>query len=257
MVTNKKTKRQKRIIEELGFQPGLRITELAEKLGVSAETVRRDLDELTAQGMIDRTYGGAVIRKNMQEPVLNERQNLMVEERQKIARAAVPVLMGGKHFMIGSGATTVHLARRMAYEMNNITVFTHSFGVATVLSLNPTIKVLMAPGCYYAPEGALHGSQTIRYLQNFRADWAILGASGLDLEGGSDAVIEAGEVYGAMIARSTRTMIVADHSKFNLTFAANYCRWEEVDALVSDVHPTQALADVIEAAGTSVVTFDK
>ncbi len=257
MVTNKKTKRQKRIIEELGFQPGLRITELAEKLSVSAETVRRDLDELTAQGLIDRTYGGAVVRTNMQEPVLNERQNLMVEERQKIARAAVPMLTGGKHFMIGSGATTVHLARRMAYEMHNITVFTHSFGVATVLSLNPTIKVFMAPGRYYAPEGALHGSQTIRYLQNFRADWAILGASGLDLEGGSDAVIEAGEVYGAMISRSTRAMIVADHSKFDLTFAAKYSSWNEIDVLACDERPKGELARIIDAAGTSVVTYER
>lgn len=234
----------------------MRVSDLATKLEVSGETVRRDLDELTKQGLIDRTYGGAVMRNSMQEPGLNERQNLLVEERQKIALAAMPVLSGAKHFMMGSGATTAHVAKRMAFEMNNITVFTHSFGVATALSLNPTIKVLMAPGHYYAPEGAVHGSQTIRYLQDFRADWTILGASGLDHEGGSDAVIEASEVYSTMIERSTRAMIVADHSKFEMTFAAHYASWKEIDVLVSDDMPGAALMEFVKRNQTVMVTPD-
>lgn len=257
MVMNKKTKRHKRIIKELGLYPGQRITRLAEKLEVSAETVRRDFDELTKQGLIDRTYGGALVRNNMQEAVLNERQNKMVEERKKIAKVAVSHLSEGKHFMIGSGATTLYVAKRMAYEMNNITVITHSFGVATVLSFNPTIKVLMLPGEYYASEGALHGAQTIQYLQNFRADWAIFGASGLDLEGGSDAIIGSGEVYSAMIARSARSMIVADHGKFNLSFASSYARWEDIDILVTDEPPKGELERMMSLGGTSVATSIK
>jgi len=256
MVENKKTTRQKRIIEQLGYQPSLRINDLAEILNVSGETVRRDLDDLTKQGLIDRTYGGAVVRNTMQEPGLNERQALMITERQKIAKAAIPMLAGAKHFMIGSGSTTVHVAKRMAFEMNNITVFTHSFAVATALSTNPTIKVLMAPGHYFATEGAVHGSQTIRYLQNFRADWTILGASGLDLEGGCDAVIEAGEVYSMMLNRSTRSMVVADHTKFNTTFAANYARWNEIDVLVSDQMPKGDLRQEIQSNQTVVVVPD-
>lgn len=111
---------------------------------MSTETVRRDLAELTKEGLISRTYGGAVRRSSL-EPGLNERHALLVEERQAIARAAVADLAGARHLMIGSGATTVHVARRLAFEMNNLTVITHSFGVATVLSLNPTIRVMVTP----------------------------------------------------------------------------------------------------------------
>nr|WP_321445568.1 DeoR/GlpR family DNA-binding transcription regulator [uncultured Cohaesibacter sp.] len=248
MTSNKKQTRQRRIVEELAFQPSLRVSDLAEKLNVSTETVRRDLDELTKKGLIGRTYGGAVARQNMQEPGLNERHNMLVDERQKIARTAVQELAGSKHFMIGSGATTVHVARRMAYEMNNVTVLTHSFGVATALSMNPTIRVFMAPGRYFAREGAMHGGQTIRYLQNYRADWAILGASGLNVEGGTDALIEAGEVYAQMIQRSTRTMVVADHSKYGETFATQYANWKAIDLLVSDQEPPNAIAEALKGA---------
>nr|WP_321454931.1 DeoR/GlpR family DNA-binding transcription regulator [uncultured Cohaesibacter sp.] len=254
MTSSKKQTRQKRIVDELAFQPSLRVADLADKLHVSSETIRRDLDELTKQGLIGRTYGGAVARRSMQEPGLNERHNLLVEERQRIAKAAIPALAGSKHFMIGSGATTMQVARRMAFEMNNITVLTHAFGIATALSMNPTIKVFMAPGRYYAKEGAMHGGQTIRFLQTFRADWAILGASGLDEEGGTDAVIDAGEVYATMIQRATRTMVVADHSKYGESFAAQYATWKSIDVLVSDQAPPTRLATAINEAGVRLVT---
>lgn len=254
MTSSKKQTRQKRIVEELAFQPTLRVSDLADKLRVSSETVRRDLDELTRQGLIGRTYGGAVARQNMQEPGLNERHNLLVEERQRIAKAAMPILAGSRHFMIGSGATTVHVARRMAFEMNNITVITHSFGVATALSLNPTIRVYMAPGFYYAREGAMHGGQTIHYLQNFRADWAIVGASGISEEGCTDAVIEAGEVYTQMIQRATRSMVVADHSKFGASFAAQYAHWNALSILVSDKKPPERIGQALDASRVRLIT---
>lgn len=251
MASKKKTIRQRRIFEELNFQPSLRVAELADRLGVSTETVRRDLAELTQEGLISRTYGGAVRRSSL-EPGLNERHALLVEERQAIARAAVADLAGARHLMIGSGATTVHVARRLAFEMNNLTVITHSFGVATVLSLNPTIRVLVTPGVYHAEEGAIHGAQSLRFLEDYRVDWAILGASGLDEEGASDALIEAAEVYSMMMRRSQRTMIVADASKFGQHFPARYATWDRVDKLVSDAAPKGSLARAIKNGGADV-----
>ncbi|KAA5605906.1 DeoR/GlpR transcriptional regulator [Roseospira marina] len=250
-MSRKKATRQRRIIDALSTQPTLRVGDLAERLDVSTETVRRDLDELTRQGHISRTYGGAVRRLSL-EPGLNERHALLVPQREAIARLAVPLLAEAKHIMLGSGATTVHVARRIAFQMNNVTVLTHSFGVATVLSLNPTITVLMAPGVYDAREGAMHGAQTLRFLEGYRADWAILGASGLKEDGASDALIEAAEVYAAMNRRAARTMVVADSSKFDQTFPAIYATWESIDALVTETAPRGTLAQAIANAGTSV-----
>ncbi|MEQ9348078.1 MAG: DeoR/GlpR family DNA-binding transcription regulator [Thalassospira sp.] len=256
MAANKKSLRQQRILSELEHEPSLRIADLSGRLNVSSETIRRDFDDLTEQGLINRTYGGAV-RRQSSEPGLNERHKLHIAEREIIAKQSVPILAGARHIMIGSGATTVHVAKRLAITMNDLTVITHSFGVATVLAINPTIRVIMAPGLYHAQEGAMHGAQTIRFLENYRVEWAILGASGLDDDGASDALIEAADVYSVMMERATRSMIVADHTKFNQAFPARYCDWNAVDVLVCDENPMGTLGGTIRGAGCTIKAASK
>lgn len=243
--------RRRRIVAELEQAPSLRVGELAVSLSVSTETIRRDLESLVADGALSRTYGGAV-RSAPAEPGVNERHGLLTEERQRIARAATPLLAGARLLLIGSGATTTHVARRIAVEMSGVTVITHAFGVATVLSLNPTIEVIMAPGRYHSGEGALHGAQTLRFLDDFHADWAILGASGVTAEGPSDALIGMAAVYGAMARRSRRRMVVADHSKHDALFPARYTPWAAVDAVVTDRAPQGLLARALAGADVAV-----
>ncbi len=249
---NKKQMRQRRLLTLLETRPNARVNELADLLTVTAETIRRDLDELSSKGIVDRTYGGALLKSSL-EPVVNIRHSLMIKEREAIARESVECLQSAKTLMIGSGATTTHVARRIAIQMNDITVITHSFGVATVLSLNPTITVMMAPGVYHATEGAMHGSRTVRFLDDFQVDWAITGASGLDGNGASDALIDACDVYACMRTKAARTMIVADHSKFAKVFPARFAKWEDVDTLVTDKRPIGELGTVLKQHGTTVL----
>jgi len=250
-VSRNKDTRQQRILLELENRPSLRVSELARRLEVSAETIRRDLDELTGAGLVDRTYGGAV-RRLSNEPAVNERHRLLVPEREAIARTAVPLLADAGHILVGSGATTLHVSRRIAVDYRDIRVVTHSFGVATVLALNPTIETTVAPGRYHAGEGATHGAETLAYLERVRVDWAILGASGLTEEGPSDALMEFGAVYAAMARRAARRMLVADASKFGRAFPSCWSGWDEIDCLVTDAAPPRALAGVLEDAGVSV-----
>jgi DeoR/GlpR family transcriptional regulator of sugar metabolism len=246
----RKAERQKRILAEMAQAPSLRVGDLAARLGVSTETIRRDLGELTAAGQLSRTYGGAV--RAAAEPGLGERHALFVAERERIARAAMPLIRGARLLLLGSGATTTHVARRIAVEMNDVTVITHGFGAATVLSLNPTIRVIVAPGAYHAGEGAMHGAQTLRFLEDFRADWAILGASGLTPEGPADALVEMAEVYAAMTRRAERALVAADHSKHGAAFPARYAPWGRIAALATDRPPAGALARALAAAGVGV-----
>lgn len=248
-----KTARQRSILAQLDHRHSLRVSELAEHLGVSPETIRRDLDELTEAGAVGRTYGGAV-RRRATEPSLNERHAHLIPEREAIARAAVPVLKGSTHVMIGSGATTVHVARRLAVDLSELTVITHAFGVATVLALNPTIPVMITPGLYHATEGALTGASTLGFLDRYRADWAVIGASGLTPEGPSDALLEPAEVFAAMTRRANQVMLVADSSKFDQSFPACWASWSDVACLVTDRAPEGRLADALAEAGVRTIT---
>lgn len=250
-MSRNKDARQRRILIELERRPTLRVAELARSLAVSTETIRRDLDELTGRGLAARTYGGAV-RRLADEPPVRERQMLKAAEREAIARAAAPLLAGARHMLIGSGATTTHVARRLATEARQLTVATHAFGVATALAANPGIEVLVCPGRYHVGEGAMHGAATLTFLEKMRVDWAVLGASGLLPEGPADAEIEAGEVYAAMVRRAARRMVVADGSKFGRAFPACWASWDEIDCLVTDAAPPRDLAAALRQAGVTV-----
>jgi DeoR/GlpR family transcriptional regulator of sugar metabolism len=251
-VKRTKSDRQSQILAELNRSPSLRVADLAGHLEVSTETIRRDLDELTEQGLLNRTYGGAV-RPLSSEPSVAERHSHFIAQRERIAKATIPLIKSGHVLMIGSGATTVHVARRIAVDLTNITVITHSFGVATVLSLNPTIDILMLPGNYQSGEGSNIGVHTVSFLNTFYADFAILGASGLTPDGPADALIESGAVYTAMVARSSQTLVVADHSKFDRVFPACYASWRKIHHLVTDRTPEGGLMKSLKACGVDIV----
>ncbi|MBE3637977.1 DeoR/GlpR family DNA-binding transcription regulator [Mangrovicoccus algicola] len=245
MKPTKRDLRQSRILATLADAPMLRVKALASALEVTTETIRRDLEELAERGLIARTYGGAMLRAPS-EPVLSKRERQLVPEREAIARAAQPRLKRARTLMIGSGATTAILARRIAFEMTGLTVIAHSFAVATALAQNPTIRVLMVPGEYHPEEGAMHGGAAVRFLQGYSADWTILGASALSPDGPSDALIEAGDVYATMLRQGARNMIVADHTKFDRMASARYAGWSEIDLLVSDHAPEGPLARALD-----------
>lgn len=249
---SKKAFRQREIISLLTEQPTLRISEIAERLDVTTETIRRDFRDLTDKGKIDRMYGGALLRPGPESDVA-QRNDLFIAERMEMARRACQVLGNAQTIMMGSGSTTIHVARRIALDFNNITVIVHSIGAAGALSANPTIDVLVAPGIYHAGEGAMHGARTVEFLDRYNADWCVLSASGIAPDGPSDTLLEGAEAYSAMIRRSQNCMILADASKFDKRFLARYADWSEVDLLISDQSPAGELRDAIERAGAKLL----
>jgi DeoR/GlpR family transcriptional regulator of sugar metabolism len=251
-----KTDRQTQIVAELRAAPSLRINDLAARLAVSTETVRRDLAELDTAGLISRTYGGAtaVVRH---EPGLAVREMLMITERQQIADAAMQLVDPKDILMIGGGATTLHFARKLAAEFNFLTVITHAFSIAVALSANATHKILMLPGQYDGQEGLICGAETVDALQLFHANKAFIGASGLTDQGPNDALPGPGLVYRAMMRRSAQTVILADHSKFNVPSLTVYGAWSPKMTLISDKRPAGPLAEGLKAAGAQVIEAAK
>jgi DeoR/GlpR family transcriptional regulator of sugar metabolism len=247
-----KADRQARIVAELRATPALRVNELADLLGASTETVRRDLAELDDRGLIRRTYGGAM-RPLSLEPALAEREMLIVAEWEAIAAAAVRLVEPGDILMIGGGATTLHFARRVAVTCNHLTIVTQAFSIAVALATNPLLNVQMLPGKYDGREGLIHGPETIEALQRFRANKAFLGASGLTAEGMSDAGMGPGLAYGAMVRRASHSVVLADHSKFDRPSLAVYGVWAPSVTLVSDRRPEGELASALAAAHATLV----
>ncbi|MGE3148515.1 MAG: DeoR/GlpR family DNA-binding transcription regulator [Pseudorhodoplanes sp.] len=247
-----KGERHELILSQLNAAPTLRVSEIAAELGVSTETIRRDLDELTDRGLINRTYGGAV-RPMGAEPALSQRHQLMIREREAIAAAVSTLISANEVIAIGAGATTLHVARKIAASHRDITVITHSFGVATVLAINPTIAVLLCPGRYNGREGCVAGIEAADYLSRFNVNRAIVGATGITADGPNEVDPDAAAVYRAMIERASEAVVVADHGKFGVPALSVYARWSSIATLATDAAPPPPLARVLKSAGVGIL----
>jgi len=251
---SKKSMRHDEILSVLDATPSIRVNALAARLGVSTETVRRDLAELDEAGRIKRTYGGAV-RTRTFEPALAERAQLHIAAREQIARRAVARVGEAESLFIGGGATTLHFARALRQINRRLTVLTPAFSVATELSTNPQIEVMALPGIVEAREGLAHGGETLRYIAKFRTPLAVMGTSGIDEAGASEALLNAAQVYTAMIEAADETLILADASKFGSRFLQQTTEWTATTCLIADIAPPAPLHRAIRQSGAEVI-FD-
>lgn len=243
-----KRDRQQRILAELRVSATLRISELANDLGVSYETIRRDLEEMGESGLINRTYGGAVARPFGFEPAWSERANAMTAEREQIASLAIKFVRPGEVLMIDAGSTTLHFARRLAAELKELTVITNSFAVAQALATNPSMAVIACPGRYDVQEGGVGGPDCINFLSRFNANRAVIGASGLTMEGPNEANSVSAAVKRAMFTRAQERMLLIDHLKFGAPNLEVVCPLSDLNRIVTDKAPSRELALALRKA---------
>lgn len=249
---NKKSLRQELILAALDRNPTMRVTALADEMGVSPETVRRDLTELERVGRLNRTYGGAV-REIQMEPMLASRMTVQLERRQAIVTAAIEALNGVDTLFIGGGATTLHLARALKNTMRRMLVITPSLNVVTELGRNAHIDIIILPGKYDRLEGLVHGQETLKAITNYHADVALVGASGIGAEGVSEALVDSAQVTSSIIANSGKTLVLADTSKFDRRALTLTTEWKPTVSLVTDQPPPTDILDAMHDNGSPLI----
>lgn len=250
---SRKELRHSEILAALEANPTLRVNQLAEQLKVSTETIRRDLAELDQIGRLSRTYGGAVSTGNRFEPALPDRLSLHVAERQAIARTAIDRFGTAETMLLGGGATMLNFARALRMTQQRHTVITPAYQIAVELSANPLIEVMLLPGVFEPQERIVYGPETIRALDRYRAEVVIIGASGLASLGVSEAMLQVGEVYSAMLQHAERSVVLADHSKFGKRALMLLTGWTGRMSLVTDRMPEGDLQLAMREAGSDII----
>ncbi len=250
----RKPARQQRILAAITANAAASVSELARELGVSKQTVRRDLDEMSARGTLNRTYGGAATRPMGVEPTLVERQKMAQPERRLIAELAGGLIAEGDVLMIGPGATTHYFAQVLVTRFSRLQVITNSLAAATVLASNRGFRVVLAPGDYDPLEGCVVGTETLAFLAKFRADKAVFGASGIYEEGVCEVNSGVAWTERSMVQCARERILLVPHSKFNQPHLELVCPFADLTYLVSDRRPQHQLLDNITAADVRVVT---
>ena len=247
----KKSERRQQILLELKLRPHVRINELAQRFNVSTETVRRDFEALSNDGLIARAHGGASAPAQGHYPSLNERTRAQVEEREQIGISAADMIQDGETVMIDSGSTTIEMARALAYLGTHCTVITNSIPVAMTLG-HGAARVLLCPGEYLATESATIGTETLEFLSRFSVDKCMIGSSGFSAEGPSETVQGFAAVKRMMLTRAAQRYLLIDSGKFGRKGLARVSELAELNSIITDTKPTGELLDAITAAGVEI-----
>lgn len=244
--------RRERILRDLKLHAAIRVSHLAKSLGVTTETIRRDLDALGQSGILSRTYGGAALPPGQREPAVNERERTQVEERTRIGAHAAGLIPSGAVLMIDAGSTTLHFARHLASQVQGLTAITNCLPVAAALGVNRSIRVVLCPGDYLSQEGGVFGTHTVDFIRRFNVDVAVIGASGIDPRGVTEALSEGVGVKQAMLDMARRRILLVDSGKFDTSHLERLGPLDAITDVVTERAPRGPLAQAIRAAGVKL-----
>jgi DeoR family transcriptional regulator of aga operon len=242
------------ILQELSAGGSVAVAELVERLGVSAATVRRDLETLEQQRLLTRTHGGAVAHGVSYELPLRYKSARRQDEKGRIARAAAERVADGAAIGLTGGTTTTEVARAIV-DREHLTVVTNALNIASELAVRPNLKLVVTGGYARAESYELVGPLAERSLAGLNLDVVFLGVDGVSVQAGLTTHHEV-EAHTdlALIERARRVVVVADSSKLGRVAFARICPLERVDELLTDRGADPAVIAELREGGVSVVT---
>lgn len=245
--------RHSAILDAVHAEGIVKVADLAQRLGVSTVTIRRDIDALSDSGLLTRVHGGVMAPSEggSHEPgfALKSTQNL--EAKEAIAREAASLVAEDMAVGITAGSTTWVLAKALAAGPR-ITVLTNSVRAMEAFDASPSGSTVLLTGGQRTPSDALVGPLATASVRRLHLDVLFLGVHGMDERAGftTPNLLEA-ETNQAFAATARRVVVVADHSKWGVQGIGSICGFDDVDALVTDrAMPAHALGILTERIPT-------
>ncbi|MFB7992202.1 DeoR/GlpR family DNA-binding transcription regulator [Streptomyces sp. NPDC056002] len=244
------------ILDEVRRRGGVRVNELTRKLGVSDMTVRRDLDALARQGVLEKVHGGAVpvVEASTHEPGFEAKSGLELSAKEDIARTAAALAVPGTAIALSGGTTTYALAHHLL-DVPDLTVVTNSVRVADVFhgaqrssGQRQDAATVVLTGGVRTPSDSLVGPVADQAIAALHFDVLFLGVHGISLEAGlSTPNLAEAETNRRLVQSARRVVVVADHTKWGTVGLSSFASLDQVDTLVTDAGlPADARAEVSE-----------
>ena len=242
------------LLEETGT---LNVAELADRFGVSLVTIRKDLDELGAEGLLERTFGGAEFshrsrfNRSFLQRALEHRQ-----EKLAIATAAFGYIKDGDTIILDAGTTTLVLAQLLKEQVKSAFVITCSVPAALEVS-SAGYDILLLGGMVRNKSLALLGRETLRIIERYRADKAFLGSSGFTAEmGHSTPNPDDAQIKEALMRIADETYVLVDSSKYGHNCLTSFAQLRDVHLTITDSRLPRSKAKTLEAAGAKLRIAD-
>jgi DeoR/GlpR family transcriptional regulator of sugar metabolism len=245
--------RHEQILKLLEKKGILSVGELVDRFALSAVAIRKDLDGLASEGLLQRTFGGAVFsNRSLFNNSLRESARQHDQQKQAIASAAAEYIQDGDTVILDAGTTTLALAQLLKEQVKSAFIITCSVPATLELS-SAGYDILLLGGMVRNESLSLLGHQTLTILERYRADKAFLGSSGFTAKRGhGTSNLEDAQIKEAIIRASEQTYVLADSSKYGHNCLSSFARLRDVALTITDSQLTQSKQKALENAGAKL-----
>ena len=242
--------RQTELIDAVRTHGPMSIESLAERFGVTLQTVRRDVRHLAEAGLLARFHGGVRLPGSTTENLAyRQRQALASEGKARIARAIAQRIPNGCSLILNIGTTTEAIAKALLHH-RGLRVITNNLNVAAILSSNPECEVIVAGGVVRARDRGIVGEAAVDFIRQFKVDIALIGISGIEPDGSlRDFDYREVKVAQTIIEQAREVWLAADHSKFNRPAMVQLATLNQIGRLFTDAPPPEPFPALLQDAG--------
>jgi len=228
-----KEERHQHILNRISKDSRIYATTLSTELGVSDDTLRRDLTELDQKGFLTKVHGGAIAKSGISIE-FNDRLNTAITGKRQIAAKVIPMFREGDVILIDGGTSNLEVVRQLPKDMK-LTIYTNSFPIVSQLFDHPNLDIIFLGGKVFPSSQVTVGISVFQALQTVHADWAVIGISdihpekGLTLPDREEAMIKR-----FMIERGQKRIVLADSCKLNTARTYHVASLGDIDYIVTE-----------------------
>ena len=245
--------RQMQLLTYVQERGNVTVETLADLLGVTLQTVRRDIARLSEEGLVARFHGGVRTPGSTTENIAYaQREGLNPAGKAAIARAVAAAIPNGSSLILNIGTTTEAIAKALL-QHSGLRVITNNLNVASILSGNARCEVIVAGGVVRPVDRGIIGETTVDFFRQFKVDVAVIGVSGIEADGSlRDFDFREVKVAQAIIGQARQVWLAADNSKFHRPAMVELARLEQIDRLYTDVTPPEPFPELLGQAEVRV-----
>lgn len=245
--------RQQTLLDCVRKHITISVEELAQKLDVTTQTVRRDVKAMVDAKLLARYHGGVGLLSSTENIAYPQRQVMNADAKQRIGKAVAARVPDGCSLILNLGTTTEEVARALQ-QHSNLHVVTNNLNVASMLASNTESEIIIAGGVVRARDRGVVGEATIDFIRQFKVDIGIIGISSIELDGVlRDFDPREVKVAQTIIEQSRKVWLVADSSKFGRQALVRMAHLSQIDVLFTDAPPPPELAKLLQDSDVELV----
>ncbi|MCP3971299.1 MAG: DeoR/GlpR transcriptional regulator [Rhodobacteraceae bacterium] len=245
--------RQQAILKHLKQTGRALVDDLANLLGATPQTIRKDLTSLADNNQIIRFHGGAALVAGTEYTNFDARAEISREEKDAIGRLVAAEIPNFASVILNGGTTTAAAAAHLDFH-SGLKVVTDSVYLANILRRNIGVEVMVPGGIVRASDGAILGESAVDFIRQFRADIAVIGAAAIAPDGAlMDYDLREASVTRAIIASARNVVLAADSSKFGRMAPVCFARLDQIDSLATDPDCPDALRTLCDDNGVRLL----